>query len=281
MSNLAKKESPTSSAVYTIAEAARLCMLPRREVRRWVQGEKFNRIEINRSPRSVGNISPAANGHGTVVLDFHDLIELRYVKAFVEMGVSWHLLCATYDRAAEMLRVDNPFATKRFFASGHVILKRIADPHFLNIVGTQLIFARIVDRYFGGRDGVDFDNGAAVRWWPMGKKRLVVIDPERSFGQPIVSTEGVPTAVLYKAYVAESVRTRNGKKGKDDNPFDAREWTPEGGKPATIVRLGQVPSKPRHIFDKAAIGRVANWYMVEELSVRAAIEYESEFLALA
>jgi uncharacterized protein (DUF433 family) len=42
-----------------------------------------------------------------------------------------------------------------------------------------------------------------VRWWPLGPSAPVVIDPARSFGQPIVSTRGIPTAVLAGAGAAE------------------------------------------------------------------------------
>jgi uncharacterized protein (DUF433 family) len=42
-----------------------------------------------------------------------------------------------------------------------------------------------------------------MRWWPMGHKRLVVIDPARAFGAPIVAKGGVPTRVLYFSARAE------------------------------------------------------------------------------
>jgi hypothetical protein len=185
MSSLARKESPTFAAVYTIAEAARLGGLPPAQVRRWMSGR-------------LGE-------HSTVGLDFLDLIELRCVKALVETGVSWQVLRAAYERAAEILRVDHPLATKRFLTDGYAILTRVAEPALLEIVTDRRVFSRLVNRYLAGEGGVDFDaGGMAARWWPLGKKRLVVIDPKRSFGQPIVNTEGVPTAVLYNAYLAES-----------------------------------------------------------------------------
>jgi uncharacterized protein (DUF433 family) len=38
-----------------------------------------------------------------------------------------------------------------------------------------------------------------LRWWPLGMKRGVVLDPDRQFGQPIVTQYGVATEVLYLA----------------------------------------------------------------------------------
>jgi hypothetical protein len=121
------------------------------------------------------------------------------------------------------------------------------DRSVLDIVGNQFAFNRILDRYLKG--GLDFVDKLPVRWWPMGRRRPVVIDATRSFGQPIIDTEGVPTAVLYKAYRAET-----------------REVGDEG-KGATFVP------------DPSAISRVANWFSVEKCSVRTAIEYELQLAA--
>jgi uncharacterized protein (DUF433 family) len=38
-----------------------------------------------------------------------------------------------------------------------------------------------------------------LRWWPLGEKRLVVLDPTRNFGRPIAALHGVPTEVLANA----------------------------------------------------------------------------------
>jgi hypothetical protein len=38
-----------------------------------------------------------------------------------------------------------------------------------------------------------------TRWWPLGKQRSVVLDPQRSFGAPIASGSGIPTATLVLA----------------------------------------------------------------------------------
>ena len=42
----------------------------------------------------------------------------------------------------------------------------------------------------------------ASRWRPLGPGRRVILDPGRSFGQPIV-TEGVPTSILNRAVARE------------------------------------------------------------------------------
>ena len=46
-------------------------------------------------------------------------------------------------------------------------------------------------------------DGQAIEWWPLDKSKLVVLNPKRSFGQPIVPREGVPTSILSRSYRVE------------------------------------------------------------------------------
>ena len=64
----------------------------------------------------------------------------------------------------------------------------------VNIDDLQLAIRAIIERFLTSID-TDID-GKSLRWWPMEKSQPVVIDPRRSFGQPIVDREGVPTLLL-------------------------------------------------------------------------------------
>jgi hypothetical protein len=57
----------------------------------------------------------------------------------------------------------------------------------------QYAFHRLVAPSF---KDVDFEADVMARWWPMGHRRLVVLDPQRSFGAPIAAESGIPTATL-------------------------------------------------------------------------------------
>jgi len=58
----------------------------------------------------------------------------------------------------------------------------------------QRVFEKIIRPFV---KNVEFDSGKVpLRWWPRGKSRLVALDPRRSFGQPIIFREGIPTQVL-------------------------------------------------------------------------------------
>ena len=53
---------------------------------------------------------------------------------------------------------------------------------------------------------VDFDatSGLASRWYPLGSKRPVVLDPLVSFGRPSIVGKGVTTANVYDLFIAEN-----------------------------------------------------------------------------
>lgn len=53
-------------------------------------------------------------------------------------------------------------------------------------------------------EGIEYgDNAHARRWFPVAKKRVIVLDPEVQFGEPIIADSGVPTDTLAAAFAAE------------------------------------------------------------------------------
>ena len=113
----------------------------------------------------------------------------------------------------------------------------------------QFALFEVLRRYLKS-DGLDFADEFAARWWPMGKREPVFVDGRLSFGQPVV-TQGVPTLVLYNAYMAE-LHSRTGKMVRDS--------------------IGRS-------IDQKTVRDVANWYSISFRSVRAAVEYETRLAA--
>jgi uncharacterized protein (DUF433 family) len=68
----------------------------------------------------------------------------------------------------------------------------------LDLRTRQFVFRQAVERTFK-----DIEDDAVARWRPYGGKLTIVIDPTRSFGQPIVADFGVPTSALADAVQAE------------------------------------------------------------------------------
>jgi uncharacterized protein (DUF433 family) len=131
------------------------------------------------------------------------------LHAFRDHGVSWYWLRIAHERAKERIGHDHPFSTGKFRSAGREILVGIdvsaagvragRDPALENIISSQLVFQKIIAPYLRG---LEFDQDIAARWFPSANRRIV-IDPTRSFGQPILEKEGVPTSVLARSFKAE------------------------------------------------------------------------------
>lgn len=179
--------------------------VPTARIRRWIRGYQYStRVGDKRSsPPVVHSQIDPIDGH--VAIGFLDLIETRFVDAFRSAGVSWRSLRLAHERACELIGSSHPFSTEMFRSDGRHIFADITsetgEPILLNLASNEFAFKRILAPYL--YDGLEFADQQAARWWPMGTRRRVVIDPARSFGQPIVAREGLPTAVLANAYRVE------------------------------------------------------------------------------
>jgi uncharacterized protein (DUF433 family) len=140
------------------------------------------------------------NKDDQIELSFRDLIELRFVKTFRDLGVGLPTIRDCYRRAVEEVRDDRPFFTQRFRTGGKTIFLEITekdhDGHMIDLKRRQQVFRTMIEPSL--RD-LEFDASTVSRWYPLGmRQRSVVVDPSRSFGRPIVQ-HGVPTEILAEA----------------------------------------------------------------------------------
>ncbi|MFG6519520.1 hypothetical protein ACGYLX_18955 [Sulfitobacter sp. 1A13496] len=189
--------------IYTLGEAATLIGGKKRSIRRWMQGYDFKRDgKTHRSIPLWQSDIPKLDDH--VELSFRDLIELRFIHAFSQAGIGLKAIRNCLEYARECAQSDRPFSSGRFRTDGKTIflesLEASEDPKVLDLRQKQYVFKTIVERTF--RD-LDLEDELVVRWRPFRGKASIVIDPQRSFGQPIASASGVPTIALAEAVEAE------------------------------------------------------------------------------
>ncbi len=67
-------------------------------------------------------------------------------------------------------------------------------------LGLSDVFRSVVVQTF---QDLDLADKAVAQWRPYGGKPSIVVDPHRSFGQPIAAEFGVPTVALAEAVEAE------------------------------------------------------------------------------
>ena len=177
-------------------------------MRRWLRGYSWKHRDG--LPHSSGPLWPLQFASDEdlsreQVLSFHDLLELRTVARFISLGVSLRAIRATIDVAREYLG-DYPLQSEGFVTDGKRIFleaaERAGDPQLLDVRGRQFAMDAVIRPSL--LDGIQHGrNGAALRWFPVPKKKVIVLDPQVQFGEPIIAEAGVPTDTLASAYKAE------------------------------------------------------------------------------
>lgn len=187
--------------LYTVPEAARLTRVSVGKIRRWLKGYDFKSGERVHHSDAVwkGELQPVEK---KLALSFRDLLELRFVDAFIRAGVSWRTMRRAHGRAQKELNTTHPFCSNRIATDGKNILLRQGeedgDEALVDLVTNQREFRRLVQDFlkelqFSGND---------IIWWPLGRQRQIVVDPKRNFGQPTVARSGVPSQVLARSVQA-------------------------------------------------------------------------------
>jgi uncharacterized protein (DUF433 family) len=193
--------------LYTVPEAARLLGVSAGKLRRWAQGYKL--AGHRRSEPVLRREYPELAELG--VLTFLDLIELYLVVRFRQQGVSMQTIKRNAQVAAERFHTNHPFAVKRFHASGKDLIAeterrepgRAAQRVYEDLLKSQLVLDQVAESFF---KNLEYEGELAREYWPLGRNRPVVLDPARSFGQPMDPETGVTTRTLCDMHQAgESV----------------------------------------------------------------------------
>lgn len=194
---------PLGIGYYTVPEAARLIRMPARTINRWLGGYGFRSKGQPRRmpPLWIPELPP---NEDRLELGFRDLIELRFVQAFVAQNVDLRVIRACLERAREVVSDTRPFSTRRFKTDGRTIflesLKATGEGEMLDLKHGQYVIRAVLERSF--RD-LDLEGDVVSRWRPFQGKDTIVLDPQRAFGQPIATESGVPTVALADAVTSE------------------------------------------------------------------------------
>ncbi len=188
--------------VYSIPDAAKITGTTTSRLRRWLSAEDG----LVQSRFSDGES-----------VSFLELVELMFIKMFRDENVSLQTIRFAAKKASEKFDTDYPFAVKRFDTDGRTIFATLArsenkDSEMIeDLRHGQYVFRQVIKPFFKKLEyGGSHD---AMKYWPLTKRGRVVLDPRRNLGQPIDAATGVPTRVLYDAFVSAG-----------ENTTDAASW---------------------------------------------------------
>ncbi len=187
---------------YGLLEAARYLRLPPATLRSWVRGRPY--------PTAKGSawfpalIAPAKSRPTS--LSFTNLVEAHVLSAIRrEHQLRLDRVRPALDYVRRKLGVKRPLAHQVFHTDGiDLFVTKVGALVNVSRSG-QLALREVVEAYLRR---IEWDEaGLAARLYPVSRlslnaPRLVVIDPQRGFGLPILIESGVSTAVVAERFKA-------------------------------------------------------------------------------
>ncbi|HLA81599.1 MAG TPA: hypothetical protein VJP78_08290 [Thermoleophilia bacterium] len=206
-----KRWKVLDSKTYSIAEVGRLVGLHPRRVSRWLQGYEYS-YELSEGRLRWGEQAPIVSRGktaGTTYASFLDLVDLVFVRQFLEHGLSLQKVRKALDEGREVLGT-NHFARESFFTDGRNILLELTKAGPLRqdgilqlMTGGQWTIASIIKQLATRIEFVE-GLGFAKRWYPLKDNNLIVVDPFVSFGRPSITNRGVTTENVFDLYLGEN-----------------------------------------------------------------------------
>jgi uncharacterized protein (DUF433 family) len=185
--------------LYTPSEAERLTGIPAAKLIRWLRGHTVGDHPYERLWPSQIELDD-----NRTYLGFRDLMEARVAAGFIDAGLSPQKVRQAIEIARNIVKDDRPLSTARLTTDGMtVFLQRVdetGDESLIDLFRKQYAFRRIVEPSL---HNLDFEDGVPTRWWPASRSVGIVVDPARSFGQPVDDATGIPTWVLSDAATSE------------------------------------------------------------------------------
>lgn len=183
--------------IYTASEIARILRIPYRTVYTWM-----NKYWDGTLGRNYGsNYSWINNGSRSV--SFHTFIEFYVMMRFSEAGVKPKQVIEAHKELARMYKTAFPFALKEVLQGinsdgKHVYLK--TKQGIIELNGTKQFNLDLIQLFF---INLEFDNdNLASKFWPIGKEKSILIDPERRFGHPVIDGKNILPEVIFNHYKA-------------------------------------------------------------------------------
>ncbi len=169
--------------VYTAPDASIILNIPQYKIRRWIS--KYWEMDFYDF-----NVYTWGEGRERG-FNFYTLMELIAVNSFREIGLSFRKIKKAHDILSNLIKTPYPFASSRLLSDRKNIF---LDQDNMDLLGLdnqmQYSFKNLVTPYC---IKIDFNTktGLAKRYWPMGKEHSIVVDPNHSFGQPIIKDTNI------------------------------------------------------------------------------------------
>lgn len=183
--------------IYTASEIAQILRVPYRKVYIWMNkywdGKLGKEYDANYSWKS----------NGSRAVSFHTFIEFYIMMRFSEAGVPPRNVLTAHSELSKIYKSAFPFALKEVLNGMHSDGKQIflrTKKGIIELNGTRQFNLEIIQMFFVNLD-FDKDN-LASRFWPLGKEKSILVDPNRRFGHPVINSKNIEPEIIQNHFNA-------------------------------------------------------------------------------
>ncbi len=186
-----KNRPQLGRGIYTISDISNILNLPNHRIRYWINVFWDDKLsKISEIKYSWGEKQDKA-------VDFYTLIEFHTFYKLRQLGISTNKILKAHSVISKSLKTNFPFASSKILTDGNSILFSPDIKTIINADETLQYNLKEVIEPFCRK--IDFNSDyLADKFWPMGKKNSIVVDPQHQFGQPIIKGTNILAETVYR-----------------------------------------------------------------------------------
>jgi uncharacterized protein (DUF433 family) len=178
--------------MYSFKEVARLSGISVSTVRNWLLGYTVEERQVSPLLKALPDATCCS---------FINLIEIMVAARFRKAeGTKYEVVKRTYENAKKLYSLEYPFASDlRLKAIGGHIVHMLKEKGSLQAIDSpeQYTLPYLVEEVM---EQLEFELELASRWYPVGKKIPIVVDPYISSGVPVIEGRGITVENIEKRF---------------------------------------------------------------------------------
>jgi uncharacterized protein (DUF433 family) len=182
------------SGFFTITDIAHILKIDRNKVSYLVRNYWKDRLSKRADYKYLFETDKV------LALNFFALIEIKIFNVLRQNGVGYKKALKAHEFLSKKFKTPYPFAHHSFYQSGGDILFEHGND-FIQAEDTQQIAIRGIIEPFSEKIEYSSDN-IAQAYYPLGKDRKIVVDPDHQFGEPVLLNTNILASTVYKMYKA-------------------------------------------------------------------------------
>lgn len=172
--------------MYSYAEADRIAGVKPRTANRWI------REYAGRSDAATDDRTAEAG------VSFFDLIEVAAIGRLRAAGWPYKAIHTAIESCGRMSGLYRPLVSEQFLTDGRGFFTARHEALDEVGIGPRKCEAAWFDVLVPFLKTIAYEHQYARRWWPIGRDRLVVVDPDYGFGLPVIQGSGVRTEIVFE-----------------------------------------------------------------------------------